>query len=120
MGGNEALTVGLEHPERFAWVGAFSASVPPREVLEPALANPRALDKKLRWLWLGCGKEDGLMARNKELVDALAAKGVKHIWRPSEGGHAWPVWRAYLIETLPQLFAPATASSNGARGSGPG
>jgi enterochelin esterase family protein len=104
MGGNQALTVGLGHADRFAWVAGFSSSVPPREVLEGPLGDPKALGKKLRWLWLGVGKDDGLRARNEELESWLKEKAIPHTWRLTDGGHAWPVWRGYLAEILPQLF----------------
>ncbi len=99
MGGSQALTVGLNHTDRFSWIGSFSGAVPP----ESAVA--KGLGKKVRWLWLGCGEDDFLRKRNEEFVALLKGKGVEHIWRLTDGGHAWPVWRGYLIEVLPQLFA---------------
>jgi homoserine O-acetyltransferase len=120
MGGNQALAVGLVHADRFAWVGGFSSAVPPREVLEPPLADARALARKLRWLWIGVGKDDQLRARNEELDAWLKERGVRHTWRLTDGGHAWPVWRGYLAEVAPQLFvhididtAQRTAAASG-------
>jgi enterochelin esterase-like enzyme len=104
MGGRQALTVGLNHPDRFAWVGAMSSSIPPEETLTPALAGAAAINKKLRWLWIACGKEDGLFKRNETFVALLAEKGIKHHWQATEGAHRWPVWRGYLAEIAPQLF----------------
>jgi enterochelin esterase family protein len=107
MGGNQSLTTGLDHPERFAWIGAFSSAAQLKELQAGALADPgapKALGKKLRWLWIACGKEDALLARNEELVAWLKEHGVAHTWKVSDGGHAWPVWRQYLVEVLPQLF----------------
>jgi enterochelin esterase-like enzyme len=105
MGGAQSLAVGLGHPEAFNWVGAFSAAMPEEPVLASALADA-GLGKKLRWLWIGCGKEDGLLEGNRKLDATLTDKGVKHTLRVTDGGHAWPVWRAYLLEVAPQLFRP--------------
>jgi enterochelin esterase family protein len=106
MGGRQALTVGLGHPDRFAWVGAMSAAVPPPEALSALLADPAGTNRKVRWLWIACGRDDELFARNQDLVALLHARGVEHLWKPSPGGHEWPVWRTYLAEIATQLFAP--------------
>jgi enterochelin esterase-like enzyme len=106
LGGSEALAVGLANADKFAWVGSFSSAGIP-EALEPSLRDPRALDRKLRWLWLSCGKEDtGAFQRMTELAATLQGKNIKYTWFPTDGGHAWPVWRNHLAEILPQLFAP--------------
>jgi enterochelin esterase-like enzyme len=107
MGGDQSVTTGFGHPDKFAWIGAFSSAAQLKQLQEGALADAGAakgLAKKLRWLWIGCGKEDALLARNEELVAWLKANGVPHTWHVSEGGHAWPVWRQYLAEVAPQLF----------------
>lgn len=104
MGGGQALTVGLGHPDRFGYVGSFSGAAPPPEALNALLAEPAGLNRKLRWLWIGCGKDDFLLARNEALIATLKEKGVKHVWRLTEGGHSWPVWRDYLAEIAPALF----------------
>ncbi len=106
MGGRQALTVGLDHPDMFAWVAAMSAAVPPIETLADGLARPDDLNKKLRWLWIACGTEDRLFAPNQQLVDQLASKSIRHQWHPGPGAHRWPLWRGYLAEIAPQLFKP--------------
>jgi enterochelin esterase-like enzyme len=53
MGGGQSLNFGLAHPDKFAWVGAFSSAPntkPPTELLpDPAAA------KQLKLLYLSCG-----------------------------------------------------------------
>jgi enterochelin esterase family protein len=111
MGGRQALTVGLNHPDRFAWVGAMSAAIPPEEAIAPALAGGAAVSRKLRWLWIACGREDGLFPRNEAFVALLAQKGIAPKWHPTDGGHRWPVWRGYLAEIAPQLFRAAASAA---------
>lgn len=105
MGGHQALTLGLNHADRFAWVAGFSSSAPKDSEIATPLGDVKALNKKLKWLWIGCGKDDFLLKRNEELVALLKSKGVNRTWRLTDGGHSWPVWRRYLEETTPQLFA---------------
>jgi enterochelin esterase-like enzyme len=104
-GGQRALYVGLHHPEKFSWIGSYSSATP-RELIEPVLADAGVLNRKLRWVWIGCGKDDPLFKRVSDFSAWLDEKGLHHIFRPGEGGHAWPTWRQQFLETIPQLFAP--------------
>ena len=104
MGGGQSLTIGLNHTDWFAWVGGFSSSVPKAETVAGALANPEATNKKLKLLWIGCGKDDFLLKRNEEFLATLKEKNIRHEWHLSDGAHSWPVWRIYLGEFVPRLF----------------
>jgi enterochelin esterase-like enzyme len=103
MGGGQSLTIGLNHLERFAWVGGFSSAVPSREAIEGVLKDETA-NEKLKLLWIGCGKADFLLRRNEEFIALLKEKNLRHEWHLTEGGHTWPVWRIYLAEFAPKLF----------------
>ena len=107
MGGGQALTVGLGHLDRFAYVGSFSGVPPDDAVAQIFLADPAAANSKLRLLWLACGRDDALHTRNEEFVAKLAAAGIRHEWALTAGNHSWPIWRGYLVDFLPRLFTPA-------------
>lgn len=107
MGGGQSLTVGLGHLDRFAWIGAFSASVPAGEAAQKLLADVAATNGALRLLWIAVGEGDFLRQRNEEFIATLGEKGVKHTWLLTEGDHSWPVWRRYLADFAPLLFRPA-------------
>jgi len=100
MGGGQSLTIGLKHTDKFAWVGGFSSAVPGKDVVEKNVEGA----KKLKLLWVGCGKEDFLLQRNNEFVALLKDKGIPHEWHETEGNHSWPIWRDYLAEFAPKLF----------------
>lgn len=105
MGGGQSIGVGLEHPDRFAWVGAFSAAASADDpVLERLRVDPAAVNQKLRLLWIAIGKDDRLLAGNREFVAALDDLKIRHSFRETTGAHAWGVWRGYLNEFLPLLF----------------
>jgi enterochelin esterase-like enzyme len=110
MGGLQALTIGLSRLDVFPWIGAMSAAVGiegenPVDPFQAALADPKLVNSKLKLLWLSCGRSDALLSANQRLADALRAQGVTHIWKPTDGGHSWRVWRRGLHELAPMLFA---------------
>ena len=104
MGGGQSLTIGLNHTDRFAWVGGFSSSVPGRDTVRAALDSAEATNGRLRLLWIACGKADFLLPRNEQFIALLKEKGVHHEWLLTEGDHSWPVWRRYLADFAPRLF----------------
>lgn len=105
MGGGQSIGVGLGHFDQFAWVGAFSAGVSKDDpVLARLRSDPDAANQKLKLLWIAIGKDDFLLARNRDFVKALDELKIRHTYRETEGRHAWGVWRGYLAEFLPLLF----------------
>ena len=105
MGGAQSLTIGLNHPELFAWVGGFSSAVyEPQTSLASVWANPTAVNDKYRLIWIACGKDDALVRSNRQLSTLLNEKGIRHELVITEGNHSWPVWRRYLTQFVPLLF----------------
>jgi enterochelin esterase family protein len=103
MGGGQSLYFGLKNPDVFGWIGAFSSAVT-MDFQGKLLDNPAGLNKQIRLLWIGCGKDDFLHRSNTEFIAALTAKGIRHTARISGGKHEWSVWRNYLHEFTPLLF----------------
>lgn len=105
MGGAEALLVGLNALDRFAWIGAFSTG---GMSTNNFTAQFPKLDEKanhaLRLLWIACGKGDSLFADNERLVEWFKAKGVQHTWVETSGAHNFRVWRRNLAALTPLLF----------------
>jgi enterochelin esterase family protein len=102
MGGLEALTVGLNHTDTFAYVGGFSSAV---HLLKPE--NLSALDPKkadLKLLWVACGTEDQLIAPNRKLSAYLKGLGLPLMEIETPGLHTWLVWRDNLVHFAPLLF----------------
>jgi enterochelin esterase family protein len=104
MGGAESLTVGLNHPEDFSWVGAFSSGgLSTNYVTQFPKLNADA-NSQFRLLWIGCGDKDGLLASNQQFCDWLQTKGVKYTWAETDGVHSFRVWRRNLSTLVPLLF----------------
>ncbi|MEO6244759.1 MAG: alpha/beta hydrolase-fold protein [Opitutaceae bacterium] len=101
MGGGQSLTIGLKHPDQFAWVGGMSSSVANGASL---ITDPAALNRQLKLLWFACGKDDALIKANQDFDAALTAQKVKHEFTTTEGNHSWPVWRRFLADFAPRIF----------------
>ncbi len=104
MGGLHSLTIGLNHLDSFAWIGAFSAAPPEASAITAALDDPDRTNASLKRLWIACGKDDFLLGENEKLTALLKEKSIRHEWYLTEGDHSWPVWRGYLADFLPGLF----------------
>jgi enterochelin esterase-like enzyme len=107
MGGGHSLTAGLRNPERFAWIGGFSASLGAALPLVPAVgAAADAFNARVRLFWVHIGRDDyvPLVKINREFAEKLKAAGVRHEYVETDGMHMWSVWRQYLADFMPRLF----------------
>lgn len=108
MGGLQALILGFNHPELFAYIGGFSASASDyHETAFAAALTPQAADFRL--LWIGCGtneidSEGDNLVDNHKLEKVLAARGFAPVDVPLPGMHTWLVWHACLDRFAPLLF----------------
>lgn len=103
MGGGESLTVGLNDPGQFSYIGAFSSGG--LNNLEANFPNvDERLNKRLHLLWIACGKDDHLFEPNDRFVEWLRGKNVRCDWNPVPGVHSWLVWRRNLAAFTPLLF----------------
>ncbi len=107
MGGGQSLSIGLRHPDLFAYVAGFSSSARQAVTLISDTNEPQNFNEKLKLLWIGCGKGDFLFAENQKFVALLKEKNINHTVNISEGKHEWAVWRRYLNELAPLLFGSA-------------
>ncbi len=111
MGGAESLLTGLNHTDRFSWVGSFSAGGVGDDF---AAAFPNAgeeLNKDLHLLWMACGTEDRLIESNRKLITWLKSKGVTLTAVETPGMHTWMVWRHNLMAFAPLLFQTNTGAA---------
>jgi enterochelin esterase-like enzyme len=104
MGGGQSLAVGLKHPDRFAWIGAFSSGGNLRGKTDDLLADAKDMNQKLRLLWLACGKQDFLFKVNEQFDALLTERQITHEFHVTEGTHTWRLWRPYLREFLGKIF----------------
>jgi enterochelin esterase-like enzyme len=110
MGGGQTLRVLTTNPDRFGYVGVWSAGLFGGNADEWEKRNEAflsAADKvngTVKRLEICVGDKDGLVAGSKALAGVLEKRGIKHEVHISGGGHTWINWRHYLNELAPKLF----------------
>lgn len=112
MGGGHTAVISTNYPDKFGYVGLFSAAVG-----SYSNDNPRAsemtkdFDAKLEKLfsykpfyWVAIGDEDFLYEANKAFRAKMDQKGYQYTYVESDCGHVWKNWRHYLAEFTQYLF----------------
>lgn len=106
MGGGQSLAAGLRHPDRFAWIGAFSSATNMLGAdyghVFPAVDED--VNARLKLLWIAIGRDDFLFQDNVRFRDWLRSRNVRFDWVETPGAHTWMVWRRYLTDFVPLLF----------------
>jgi enterochelin esterase-like enzyme len=103
MGGGQALNFGLGHLDTFAWVGGFSAA-PNTKPAAQLMPDPAAAKKKLKLLWLSCGKRDGLIRISQGVHAYLKEKKVPHVWHVDGNAHDAAHWKNSLYLFAQRIF----------------
>ena len=136
MGGGMTLLAAFNNLDKFAWVGTFSAGLPPMPGvavrIDPPLPNAASfrgpdvnntIDKqkladllpqlnasanaRLRLFYVAIGAEDGLITAHNAFKELLKEKGVNATVVETHGyGHEWAFWRIALHDFAPRLFKP--------------
>jgi enterochelin esterase family protein len=101
MGAGLALGIGLEHSDRFGGIAAMSGGFPVEAVVR---YDPAVINRRVRFLWIGWGRDDEIAEGSRKLIEALKERGFHPIAHEVEGAHTSMVWRENLAEILPLLF----------------
>lgn len=113
MGGFHSLYISAYYPNKFGYVGLFSAATSKQASKEGQLSDVyQNLEQKLavqfknapKLYWIGIGKTDFLYKDNQEYRSLLDKHGYKYTYMETDGGHIWRNWRVYLTEITPLLF----------------
>lgn len=110
MGGFHSLHISRYYPNKFDYVGLFSAAILPNQNASHKVYQnidetlKRQMENGYELYWIGMGKTDFLYDAGKQYRAKLDSMGMKYIYRESEGGHIWRNWRVYLSEFVPLLF----------------
>jgi enterochelin esterase family protein len=106
MGGGQTINVAFGRPELFRYVVVMSAGAQGIEQSYPTFfADPAAVNRQFKLLWVGVGKDDALATGGSRVLDeVLTRRNIRHVYRVTGGRHEWSVWRHHLHEVAPLLF----------------
>jgi enterochelin esterase-like enzyme len=107
MGGLQSLSLGLNHTDKFAYIGGMSAALIATKP-DKLLTHVDAKTADLRLLWISCGTADGLIGVNREFIQLARKKGLDITSNETPFGHIWLSWRDNLLNFAPLLFHPST------------
>jgi enterochelin esterase-like enzyme len=62
------------------------------------------INKKLKLLYISCGREDPRLTATKEMTEALRKRGIEVVYTDWPGAHEWKVWRCALADMAKRLF----------------
>lgn len=107
MGGGHTIKISSMYPDKFDYVGAFSAAVGYRdkestEKIYGDIDNQFKTAPKL--YWIGVGNADFLYKNVSAFRKHLDEKGYKYEYMETDGGHVWKNWRIYLSVFAQELF----------------
>ncbi len=114
MGGLQAFTIGLGHPDIFASIGGFSGAgggfggpVDFNTDYGGIMADADAFNNRMHLLWIGIGTAEGDRFYNgiHGYHQLLESAGIAHTYYESPGtAHEWLTWRRCLHQFAPLLF----------------
>jgi enterochelin esterase family protein len=110
MGGGQTQRVIGTHPDKFAYVGVWSAGVNPATLPDFETRNAAFLkaapkvNGSVKVYNVTVGDKDFALPGSKALVGVLEKHGIKHTLTITGGGHTWLNWRPYLRDFAQQLF----------------
>lgn len=116
MGGVNAVYLSAFYPDKFDYVGVFSARLMDLDrVPKTTEAHPKVyqditakLDRQFKtspkYYLIAIGSDDFLMQYNKDMRKMFDERGYKYDFLETTGGHEWKNWRKYLVYFLPKLF----------------
>lgn len=113
MGGMQTYVIGLDHLDKFAYLGGFSGGagafqpqIDIKTFHHGLMADADAFNKRVRLLFLSTGTNEAQMMQGVlNFRDAAGKAGVKITYFESPGtAHEWQTWRRSLHEFAPLLF----------------
>jgi enterochelin esterase-like enzyme len=103
MGGGHSTSIGLGHPEVFAYVAGMSGGGVTAITNNPE--RTASANKDYKMIFVGSGTEDGAINGARTSHTTMTEKGIKHVFSEDVGyGHDYQIWRQYLHRLAQQMF----------------
>lgn len=108
-GGNISLWIGMNHPDVFGNVAAYSSNV--ISEIASTFENGPVLNLKL-YLDIGTYDIPVLIPMVHNFRDIVEARGYNHLFYEWHEGHSWGNWRAHIDNALQFFFPHANSVGN--------
>ena len=105
-GGGQSQFAAFTNPDKFAYMGSFSAYLIPEAMDKCFDGNINAdfMKNNYKLIWYGVGKDDFLYRNVQTHLDYFKQKGIAYKYKETDGGHTWMNARDYLAEVYQLLF----------------
>jgi enterochelin esterase family protein len=110
MGGFHSIHISKEYPDKFDYVGIFSAAIGVQQGVTSKVYDNSDAKLKAQFAtppklyWIACGNTDFLYQANLDYCKQLTDNKYPYKYYETDGGHIWRNWRIYLSEFAPMLF----------------
>jgi enterochelin esterase family protein len=120
LGGLQAISVLLDRPGAFRYIGIFSSGLFPNVIADleqshPELLNGRRVNRLTDLVWDTNGGPTDIAYQNDVATRALFDRhGIDYVYTgPGTGGHTWDPWRRNLRDFAQLLFRRPAARPSG-------
>ena len=106
-GANQALGIGLAHPDAFAFIGVFIGGLLDHAQFEqkhPDALHSLGTDRKPKLLWLASGTKDVFYEDCQDTLRFLDKHKVHYVYVEGKGFHDWETTRNDLFVFAPLVF----------------
>ena len=109
-GGNQALSNGLRHLDKFAYLCSYSSFT--TTDIPDVYNNADDTNARIKLFWLGVGTDDFLYGNARDYTEFLDKKGIRSVkeYTSDKFGHTWMNAKYFLGKTLRLLFRPEAAA----------
>ena len=105
MGGSQAMSLALRHPDLFAWVGSLSGAFQMGATAHLGARRAPMERGQFALIYAGWGAADTLAPVNRQFAADLRARRATVTTDEVPGlGHVWPLWRRMAGEFLERVF----------------
>lgn len=111
MGAGQSLNFALAHPDRFAWLAAFSAA-PNTRPPEQLIPSGKLSDHPFHLIWLSCGRRDELLGISQRTQRYMRQQQIPHIWNLDNHAHDPTHWKNNLWHFARLVFNTSAAAGS--------
>jgi enterochelin esterase-like enzyme len=112
MGGGQTYNFGLQNPDVFHWMGAFSGA-PNTNAPDKNIKDPAVIKENMHYIFISVGTKDGLKSNTDMYHKYFDDHGITHVYQLEQGeGHSWTAFNRSLYNYVPHIFTGGVTGLN--------